>query len=62
MEPKVIKSGNATLRIHSSLAHMSKEEQREWFQTEYKKGNPVVQNIAHTTLKLSKGIRNKRGN
>jgi len=26
MEPKTIKSGNATLRIHSPIAHMSHQE------------------------------------
>jgi len=59
MEPKVIKSGNATLRIHSPLAHMSQDEKRKWFQDEWENGNPVVRNIVQTALQLSDEIRQR---
>lgn len=38
--------GNTKVTIFSPLVHMTKEERREYFQTEWKKGNPILRNIA----------------
>lgn len=45
-EPFVKKSGNTIIRIHSDLAWMSEEEQRDWYKSEWEKGNPVLLRIA----------------
>lgn len=38
--------GNTKIVIHSKLASMSPEQQKEWFDKEYKKGNLVLKQIA----------------
>ena len=38
--------GNSKVIVFSPLAHMSKEEQKEFFQSEWKKGNTVLREIA----------------
>lgn len=46
--PKEFKFGNTTVIIHSPLAHMSNQEQKQWFETEWKNGNSVLKGIAAT--------------
>ena len=46
--PKEFKFGNSTVIIHSPLAHMTQEEQKQWFDEEWKKGNSVLKTIAAT--------------
>lgn len=46
LQPKVLKVGNTTIRIHSRLAHMTSEERREWYRKEWERGNPVLRRIA----------------
>lgn len=46
LEPKVIQIENTTIKIYSRLAHMTKEEQRTWYEREWEKGNPVLLQIA----------------
>lgn len=52
VEPKEFRFGNTTVVIHSPLAHMSEEEQKEWFDREWEKGNPVLRNIAATIFSM----------
>lgn len=40
------KRGNTTLIIHSPLMDMTKEERKEWFDTEMEKGNPALLAVA----------------
>ncbi|WP_165902086.1 hypothetical protein [Melghiribacillus thermohalophilus] len=47
MKPKVLKKGNTTIKIYSHLAHMTKEEQKKWFESEWEKGNPTLKNIVN---------------
>ncbi|RAL22563.1 hypothetical protein [Thermoflavimicrobium daqui] len=46
VKPKQYQFGNTVVIIHSKLAHMTKEEQRNWFKSEWEKGNPVLRNIS----------------
>lgn len=43
-----MKSGNATLIIHSDLMKLTEEEREQWFEDEMAKGNPILLNIAKT--------------
>lgn len=52
VEPKEFKFGNTTVIIHSPLAHMTPEEQKEWFDREWERGNPVLRNIAATIFSM----------
>lgn len=45
-KPRVYHFGNTTVKIHSQLAWMTEDEQRDWYKKEWKKGNPVLHNIA----------------
>jgi hypothetical protein len=38
--------GNSKVIVFSPLAQMSKEEQKEYFQNEWQKGNSILQEIA----------------
>ncbi|MEH7126005.1 hypothetical protein V7127_22600 [Bacillus sp. JJ1773] len=38
--------GNAKVIVYSPLAHMTKEERKEFFRSEWEKGNPVLKDIA----------------
>lgn len=38
--------GNAKVIVNSPLADMTKEERKEFFRTEWDKGNPVLREIA----------------
>ncbi|MFO1442660.1 hypothetical protein KDN24_05460 [Bacillus sp. Bva_UNVM-123] len=54
--PKTYTFGNTTVIVHSPLAHMTSEERREFFRSEWEKGNPVLKEIAqaaHDCLKAS---------
>lgn len=42
--------GNSKVIVFSPLAQMTKEEQREFFQTEWKKGNSILRDIAQAAL------------
>nr|BDD46669.1 hypothetical protein 12 [Bacillales bacterium] len=46
VEPKTFEFGNTKVVIHSRLAHMNKEEQKAWYQDQWKKKNPVLREIA----------------
>ncbi|MDQ0176499.1 hypothetical protein [Bacillus chungangensis] len=46
--PKAFKFGNTTVIIHSPLAHMTNQEQKQWFDREWKNGNSVLKGIAAT--------------
>lgn len=37
--------GNTKIVIYSDFVNLSKEEQQKWFDTELKKGNPIVKEI-----------------
>ncbi|MEK5445196.1 MULTISPECIES: hypothetical protein [Bacillaceae] len=43
---KVHKYGNTTVIIHSPLVLMTPEERKQWFDEEWKKGNPILKQIA----------------
>ncbi|MFC4323672.1 hypothetical protein [Litchfieldia salsa] len=45
LKPKEYTFGNTTVIVHSKLAHMNREEQRNWFQQEWENGNPVLKHI-----------------
>ena len=48
MEPmpsKEYKLGNTTVIIHSRLVNMTSDERREWFKSEWEKGNPWLKGI-----------------
>lgn len=47
---KEYKSGNTTVVIHSQLALLSPTEQKEWFEKEWEKGNPVLKQIAKAVI------------
>lgn len=38
--------GNTKVIIHSPLVLMTPDEQKQWFDEEWKKGNPVLKQIA----------------
>lgn len=38
--------GNSKVIVYSPLTQMSKKEQRAYFQEQWKKGNPILQEIA----------------
>ena len=44
--PKEFIFGNAKVIVYSPLAHMTKEERKEFFRSEWEKGNPVLKDIA----------------
>lgn len=46
--------GNTKITIHSpnGLISMTPEQRTEWFQSEYKKGNPVVKRIVEAMFKI----------
>lgn len=50
IEPKEFIFGNTTVVIHSPLVHMTKEEQRQFFNNEWEKGNPTLINIVKATV------------
>ncbi|KRF63392.1 hypothetical protein ASG99_04495 [Bacillus sp. Soil768D1] len=41
-----VKSGNATITIHSDLMKLTKEERAQWYKDEMAKGNPILLDIA----------------
>lgn len=43
---KAYQYGKTTVIIHSHLVHMTPEEREQWFEDEWKKGNPVLKQIA----------------
>lgn len=44
--PKTYTFGNTKVIVHSPLAHMTSDERKEFFRTEWEKGNPVLKEIA----------------
>lgn len=44
--PKEYIFGNTKVIVYSPLAHMTKEERKEFFRSEWEKGNPVLKEIA----------------
>jgi hypothetical protein len=42
--------GNPKIIIHSELANMTKEEKKEWFETEEAKANPVLKQIKEAMM------------
>lgn len=38
--------GNSTIIIHSPLVAMNSEQRKNWFESEWEKGNPVLKEIA----------------
>ncbi|GIN88661.1 hypothetical protein J6TS2_50470 [Heyndrickxia sporothermodurans] len=42
---KEIQDGNTKIIIHSNFVYLSEEEQTKWFESELKKGNPIVKEI-----------------
>lgn len=44
--PKEFTFGNSKVIVFSPLAQMTKEEQKEFFQSEWKKGNLILREIA----------------
>ncbi len=40
------KIGNTTVIIYSPLVVMNEKERKDWFKSEWKKGNPVLKEIA----------------
>lgn len=47
---KEFQFGNTKVIIHSSLALMEKEEQKEWFQQEWEKKNPILRSIVEAAV------------
>lgn len=45
LEKKEFKFGNTTATVYSSLANKEPEEIKQWFQDEWRKGNPVCDQI-----------------
>ncbi len=43
---KEYKFGNSKITVFSPLAQMTKDEQKEFFRSEWKKGNKVLQDLA----------------
>lgn len=53
MDPRPSKAfqfGNTTVIIHSPLALMSENEQREWYRREWEAGNPVLKQIVQAAV------------
>jgi len=42
---KTYQYGNTKVKIVSPLVNMTSEEQHDWFESEWEKGNPVLQDI-----------------
>lgn len=42
--------GNSKVIIHSPLALMNKEEQKEWYRREWEKGNPILKAIVEAAV------------
>ena len=42
--------GNSKVVIHSPLAQMNKEEQREWYKQEWEKENPILKAIVEAAV------------
>ncbi|MBF8116598.1 hypothetical protein [Bacillus cereus] len=47
---KEFQFGNTKVIIHSPLALMEKEEQKEWFQQEWEKKNPILRSIVEAAV------------
>lgn len=47
---KEFQFGNTKVIIHSSLALMEKEEQKEWFQQEWEKKNQILRSIVEAAV------------
>lgn len=45
------KHGNTTIKIHSRVAEMTQEKQREFYEDEKEKGNPVLKQIDQAILR-----------
>ncbi|MED0961830.1 hypothetical protein [Bacillus paramycoides] len=52
---KEFQFGNTKVIIHSPLALMKKEEQKEWFQQEWEKKNPVLRSIVEAAVSCQEG-------
>jgi hypothetical protein len=42
---KTIKIDHTTIIIHGDFVNLTSEEQQQWFQSEYDKGNPILLEI-----------------
>ncbi|MBP0725567.1 hypothetical protein J5Y03_10240 [Bacillus sp. RG28] len=42
---KEYKFGNTSVIIHSPLANMTDQEQKDWFQEQYEDNNPIILNM-----------------
>ncbi|WP_096201620.1 hypothetical protein [Bacillus sp. FJAT-45350] len=42
--------GNSTVIIHSPLAQMDKDEQKEWYKQEWERKNPVLRTIVDAVV------------
>ncbi|MED4354321.1 hypothetical protein P9265_18680 [Schinkia azotoformans] len=47
---KEYRFGNSKVIIHSPLALMNKEEQKEWYKQEWEKGNPILKTIVEAAV------------
>lgn len=47
---KEFQFGNTKVIVHSPLASMEKEEQKEWFQQEWEKKNPILRSIVEAAV------------
>ncbi|HHT7239974.1 TPA: hypothetical protein ACTZ5V_005186 [Bacillus cereus] len=47
---KEFQFGNTKVIIHSSLASMEKEKQKEWFQQEWEKKNLILRSIVEAAV------------
>jgi len=54
METKRIQHGNSVVIIHSpnGLISMSTEQQRAWFECEWKAGNPAIRSLADAMIRF----------
>ncbi|WP_445505742.1 hypothetical protein [Niallia sp. 03091] len=54
--------GNAKVIVYSPLTQMTKEEQRSFFESEWKKGNPILKDIAQAAYDclLDKSLEEKQ--
>ena len=50
MKMKEYQFGNSKVIIHSPLALMNKEEQKEWYKQEWERGNPILKAIVEAAV------------
>ncbi|WP_025911973.1 hypothetical protein [Priestia flexa] len=47
---KTYQYGNTKVKIVSPFIELTKEQQREWFESEWKKGNPIIHDIVDAAM------------